>query len=688
MISDELFEECRLILQDTNLLEEDQTEKVSALIASKTDLTGTPLDNETLDVLWRYREKISSTSSPPIRHAHTIVRRASPAPWQFPRVGTPTPSLGSTPPMAPPSFSPSFIGKSSPFPSPRPSPRLAHSSPLIPHSPNLNNYEPSFSSDPGFPPEAYGDFGSETVAWLVGDDNSMGLGNRSALQENMSPHDMLRSVLGEGRSDEEIEQALEVCGYDLSTTLTMLMDQQHGNNAASQHAEASAVIGKSTMPAPIPAARPVTPRNGVVCRFFLSTGQCLRADCRFSHDLGTTICKYWLIGSCLAGETCIFSHDPAVSVSKMTIDNNSRNSTPPPQLQFHDSTAFPALASDQWATVGPLFGTGVNPPPGFKLPISRPNSRQQSRERERSSTPVPAVDDTDAFPSLSSSAKASGNGKKRRNNKSDGGNNVPIGSSSLADVVRATPSPSPHSNRTSTSSGASSNRWSGIGGSPSSKRSSRVSAAHIPAPQQIPWMETGSSLNKVYLKHRKDALAHGMLRAKYLQQANSAWHRGDAKSAKEHSRKANNENMAMMKAHKEASKAIYEERNKGASSGTELFVDLHGLLPEEACKYLEDILVEHQTSTRPLYAIVGTGHHSKNNKDKIGKAVRAFLDEWKYAYRDFSASGDRNAQGGILGIDPSSFDKSLLTAEAGPGSGSGSLVTKKDPPKGPGGKKK
>jgi hypothetical protein len=108
-----------------------------------------------------------------------------------------------------------------------------------------------------------------------------------------------------------------------------------------------------------------------------------------------------------------------------------------------------------------------------------------------------------------------------------------------------------------------------------------------------------------------------------------------------------------------------------------------GLLPDEACKYLEEVLVEHQASSRSLYAIVGTGHHSKNNKDKLGKAVRAFLDEWRYAYRDFSATGDRNAQGGILGIDPSSFDKSLLDE-----AGVAGATPKKDPPKGPGGKKK
>lgn len=619
------------------------------------------------------------------------------------------------------------MGKSSPFPSPRPSPRLAYSSPLIPHSPNLNNYEPVFTTDTGIPPEMYGDFGSDTVAWLVGDDNTMGYGGRGVLQENMSPHDMLRSVLGEGRSDEEIEQALELCGYDLSATLTMLMEQQQGNlGGGGLSPEGATIIGKSTTPAPM--IRPVTPRNGVVCRFFLSTGQCLRADCRFSHDLGTTICKYWLMGSCLAGDTCIFSHDPTMSVSKMTLDGNSRSSTPAPQLQFHDPASFPSLTSEQWGQMGNGGQSIVGPPPGFKLPISRPNSRQQFREREQQNfTPVPAVDDNEAFPSLSSSAKASGHGKKRRNNRNE--NNIPTGPSSLADVVRMTPSPSPHSNRNSTtSSGASSNRWSGAGGgSPSSKRTSRVSASHIPAPQQIPWLETGASLNRSYLKHRKEAISHGVLRAKYLQLANSAWQRNDAKSAKEHSRKANNENMAMMKAHKEASKAIYEERNKetARAGGAELFVDLHGLsyiffsialrllteiiiglLPDEAVKYLEDILVEHQTSTRPLYAIIGTGHHSKGGKDKLGKTLRAFLDEWKYAYREFSASGDRNAQGGILGIDPSSFDKSLLnppvdgeaviaaevaTVVIGSGAGNGNGVgeKKKEPPKGPnGGRKK
>ena len=131
------------------------------------------------------------------------------------------------------------------------------------------------------------------------------------------------------------------------------------------------------------------------------------------------------------------------------------------------------------------------------------------------------------------------------------------------------------------SPGPGSARWSG--GSPNSKRGggggARAGSSHIPPPQQIPWLDTGSALNRTYLKHRKEALNRGVLRSKYLQMANAAWQKGDAKAAKEHSRKANNENVAMVKAHKEASKAIYEERNKRSDQGVELFVDLHGTTP-------------------------------------------------------------------------------------------------------------
>lgn len=141
--------------------------------------------------------------------------------------------------------------------------------------------------------------------------------------------------------------------------------------------------------------------------------------------------------------------------------------------------------------------------------------------------------------------------------------------------------------------------------------------------------------------------------------AAQAWNRNDARAAKALSLRGQSENDLMRKAHREAAALLYEERNKNNGSYPEIYVDLHGLHPEEAVEYLAGILTENTNESRPVYAITGTGHHSKNGKDKVGKSLRTFLNEWHYAYREFSVPGDRNSMGGILGIDAKSWDKSL-----------------------------
>lgn len=115
----------------------------------------------------------------------------------------------------------------------------------------------------------------------------------------------------------------------------------------------------------------------------------------------------------------------------------------------------------------------------------------------------------------------------------------------------------------------------------------------------------------------------------------------------------------MRKAHRAAANALYEERNQHLLSPTaeddsdEMYIDLHGLHPEEAIEYLEDILRTHEKRGRRIvYAITGTGHHSKNGKDKVGKGVRSWLNEWGYTFREFSVPGERGGYiGGVLGID-------------------------------------
>lgn len=113
----------------------------------------------------------------------------------------------------------------------------------------------------------------------------------------------------------------------------------------------------------------------------------------------------------------------------------------------------------------------------------------------------------------------------------------------------------------------------------------------------------------------------------------------------------------MRKAHRDAARALYEERNphlaQPESEEDELYIDLHGLHPEEAIDYLSDILgAQAKKSRKILYAITGTGHHSKNGKDKVGKGVRVWLGEMGFVYREFSVPGERGGYiGGVLGID-------------------------------------
>ncbi|KAK3695363.1 hypothetical protein B0T22DRAFT_103404 [Podospora appendiculata] len=682
MVSDETYELCLPVLQDSVLDDEEKTDKLEELLKEKTTLVGQSLENAILDALWRFRDGGGTATSPPsIRQ--TILRRPSPASWRG-SSGTPlsgSPRLGVSP-LAPPGFVPSTFNRAlsvtaSPFGSPRPSPRLAYAAP-VPHSPSLNAYQ--FATDETPSPEVFEEYQSDNVDWLVSDDAvsvTSSIGGSSGLnvaapefvmsqQTDMTPYDMLRSILGQSKTDEEIGAALASHGYDLGATVAAIMDTQMQDNLAlAARAEAAKVtiIGKSMTPD----ARPTTPadqqKSGVICKFYLSTGQCLRSDCRFSHDLSNHICKYWVAGNCLAGNTCIFSHDPAHLVNRLHIDGSG---TPPTQnatVNLQDYASFPLLQPGTpeqlpiFAAAANYPSVGITPPPGFKhhgYSGERPRSRPSSRHQQKETAPAaPSLDDADAFPSLGSASAKQG---KKHHGKRGGhghGHKETFAPSTLADIVKMSPSPVPATLRPE--------RKIGRNGSSTNIRNGENSAAAqgIPSPKSIPWLKTGEEANRAYLKARQEAIKHGGLRNKFLQSAAQAWNRNDARAAKALSLRGQSENDLMRKAHREAATQLYEERNKASADCPEIYVDLHGLHPEEAVEYLEGILMENSTETRPIYAITGTGHHSKNGKDKVGKALKMFLNEWRYAYREFSVPGDRNSLGGILGIDARSWDKSL-----------------------------
>ena len=300
---------------------------------------------------------------------------------------------------------------------------------------------------------------------------------------------------------------------------------------------------------------------------------------------------------------------------------------------------------------------------------SRPTSRHRSPQPNQG-TGIPPVDDTEAFPSLGAAGvKVAKKHHGKRGGHGHGHSNKENLPNSLADVVRMSPGPAPGLLRK------------GLAKTRSYSGTSPTSSSIAP-PQHVPWLETGAKANQEYLKARQDAFKHGGLRNKFLQRyhhpallcdqdwmltrklsAAQAWNRNDARAAKALSLRGQSENDLMRKSHREAARLLYEARNKDASASPEIYVDLHGLHPEEAVEYLEGVLVEQQNTSRPVYAVTGTGHHSKNGKDKVGKAVRAWLSDWKYAFREFSVGGD--GMGGILGIDPKSGDREVAREEKG-----------------------
>lgn len=230
-------------------------------------------------------------------------------------------------------------------------------------------------------------------------------------------------------------------------------------------------------------------------------------------------------GNCLAGNTCIFSHDPALLINKLNVDGTS---TPPMQkspanIQVQDYSNFPSLGGSGNSDLIPTFtpSVGITPPPGFKnihagefRPRSRPGSRhQQSKEPSQM---APSLDDNEAFPTLGSAAAKSG---KKHHGKRGGhghGPKEPYTPSSLADIVKMSPSPS--TSPGPASSRSDSKKMSRNGSSQGIRNGENSAAAQaIPSPKHIPWLETGDSTNKAYLKARQEAIRHSALRNKFLQ---------------------------------------------------------------------------------------------------------------------------------------------------------------------------
>ncbi|KAI8377359.1 hypothetical protein BD560DRAFT_325802 [Blakeslea trispora] len=336
---------------------------------------------------------------------------------------------------------------------------------------------------------------------------------------------------------------------------------------------------------------PVQTRKRPVCRHFLA-GECYRKDCWFAHDLQEKVCKFWLQGGCLKGDSCEFSH--VIDIQEMANKISIPEPKPKAKPSIYDQGSYPALS------------------PSIKQPKSMPSHQQQHKEEE--------------FPTL---AAASTKSLKYKVTQS-----ATINFAEAAKKKKtATHSPKPKQT------------FSRYNAKPY-----KYSMQELTRPVHLPWLETGSSLNSVYMKEREKAIEYGMLRNRFFSKATEYYLKGDGARAKLYSMEAKHYNRLMQEMHTEASQRIFNQRSKH-----EAFIDLHGLHEDEALDIVEDRLQHLKSSySGVIYIVTGTGHHSgasglSKKQSKLKPSIQQYLKQGHYRFAETSMVGDN--QGGIFAVE-------------------------------------
>ncbi|KAI9277270.1 hypothetical protein BDA99DRAFT_495335 [Phascolomyces articulosus] len=441
--------------------------------------------------------------------------------------------------------------------------------------------------------------------------------------EDMSALQMLESIFTD-LSKEELTTTLEENGYDLDKTTESLFDRKQ-QTAMSQQQQQQQQHSPS----------PIQPKKRQVCRHFLA-GECYRKDCWFAHDLQIKVCKFWLQGSCLKGDYCEFSHHIDVNEVANKLNNQRNQPTTTKPVRF-DESDYPGLQSQK-----PI--TKKSPSTSNKSPILTTTLRTTTTSTTTTkSTPTVTtssiqkkLEDED-FPSLAASFKI-----RTPTSSSTSITSKAAASSKPTNFAEIAKRKAPGGTSNSKSSGT--QRM----GAPMSE--SRL-MQRLRKPVNIPWLVTGSELNKEYMKQREQAIQFGTLRNRFFSRATSFYLQGDGAKAKAYSNEAKHYNRLMQEMHTEASRRIFEQRNQH-----EAFIDLHGLHTDEALDMIEERLEKLQSYQGVVYIITGTGHHSgaHSSKDsKLKPSVDEFLREQQLRFAETSIVGDN--KGGIFAVDLTSY---------------------------------
>ncbi|BGO92736.1 hypothetical protein NBRC10512_007854 [Rhodotorula toruloides] len=253
---------------------------------------------------------------------------------------------------------------------------------------------------------------------------SSGMGGIGAYA--MTPFDHLHSIFaGSDVPENVLEDALQQSGFDVDKAIEYIIDQQLGNappvppgalpppgleplqpRGYGGTGSRPLIISRDSFDAfaggnggrgsPRWGARSGTPtgegrgKSGRVCRFYLA-GNCLRADCQFSHDVSKAVCKFWLRGHCLKGDgRCDFLHTiPPVMRADYEARSRLRQEAmmPPPEAEpdVGPELDFPTLG-DAPRSRRPLGGSGAH---SVQLDPSRTRFAGAVKFGQKLQSPVP-----------------------------------------------------------------------------------------------------------------------------------------------------------------------------------------------------------------------------------------------------------------------------------------------------------
>ncbi|GBE86506.1 hypothetical protein SCP_0903850 [Sparassis crispa] len=541
----------------------------------------------------------------------------------------------------------------------------------------------SMPDDAHFHSSNSGDVHSQTQSTQSPDsDTDMDPEADAMLTDGMTPFDVLSSVFGATLAPSELEEALATNGYDFERAMSWLVDRALVNPPGPQHTPGpqgrAQSLGNRVMMIPRDGqtgmvrggragygnangsaarnapryvnGRPV-PGGNRVCRYFLA-GECLRADCRFSHDLERALCRFWLRGTCAKGENCEFLHHL------------------PKDIDVSGVTQAMSRAE-------------INPG------VSEPG---------RSASP-------DEFPTLNYASAPGNSGRNKRGafgyGRDDGPYHDPSRTRFAAAVKRTTPIVPQMASPTQSSKDPALivARREAMGPSGEPLHHNTAIVAPKPSPRVklrpaslLPTLPTGESVNSLYMAYRSRALRLGAARNACLSRAADAWRRGDGAAAKRFSREGHDLNARMSAEMVDAAGKLVRERARlaeqaarardtswsddygdraargrlcGAGLGvclgiashtvggesqkltpeerTEVMLDLHGLHSAEATEVMEQFLLalEREHFYGLAYLIVGEEKHTGTqdpargaSRARLATGVREWLHLWGYPWSE------------------------------------------------------